>query len=84
MDVVVTRAPGGALAWDLTDLLGRSLGQVAEARGRQFFIDLNERGHILMPNANLGPHASLNAALSEIEKHTHGVCRRASDENEAP
>ena len=83
MDVVVTRAPGGVLAWDLTDLLGRPLGQVAEARGRQFFIDLNERGHIL-PNANLGPHASLDAALAEIEKHTHGVCRSASDENEAP
>jgi hypothetical protein len=83
MDVVVTRAPGGVLAWDLTDLLGRPLGQVAEARG-QVFIDPNERGHILLPNANLGPHGSLNAALTEIEKHTHGVCRRASDENEAP
>jgi len=84
MDVVVARARGGALAWDLTDLLGRPLGQIAEARGRQFFIDPNERGHIVMPNANLGPHASPDAALSEIEKHTHGICRRASDENEAP
>ena len=81
MDVVVTRALGGELAWDLTDLLDRSLGQVAEARGRHFFIDLNEQGHILMPNANLGPHASLDAALTEIEKHAHGVCRRAPEEN---
>jgi hypothetical protein len=81
MDVVVIRAPGGALAWDLTDLLGRPLGQATEARGRQFFIDLNERGHILMPNANLGPHASIDKALTEIEKHAHGACRRAPEEN---
>jgi hypothetical protein len=84
MDVVVSRTPGGALAWDLTDLLGRPLGQATEARGRQFFIDLNERGHILLPNANLGPHASLDAALSEIEKHMRGVCRRAPEESLSP
>src|SRR3954447_10642891 len=36
--------------------------QITEAPGRQFFIDPNERGHILMPKANLGPHASLDAA----------------------
>jgi hypothetical protein len=81
MDITVTHTADDRLAWDLTDLLGRPLGQATEARGRQFFIDLNERGHILMPNANLGPHASIDKALTEIEKHAHGACRRAPEEN---
>jgi len=79
MDITVTRAADDRLAWDLTDLLGRPVGRITEAPGRQFFIDLNERGRSLMPKANLGPHASLDEALTTIEKYTHGVCRLASN-----
>ena len=85
MDVMVQpaveRPPWVRDAWDLTDLLGRPLGCIMEVAGGRFFIDPNKRGHILMPHANLGPHASLNEALTEIEKHTHGVCHRAPEEN---
>ena len=80
MDIKVTRAFSVANAWTLTDLLGRPLGHITEEAGEQFFIDPNERGHILMSKANLGPHASLDAALTEIEKHTHGVCHCAREE----
>ena len=79
MDITVARAAGDWTTWDLTDLLGRPLGCITEAPGRQFFIDLNERGRSLMPKANLGSQASLDAALTTIEKHTHGVCRLASN-----
>ena len=85
MDVMVRlaaqRPPGVRTVWDLTDLLGRSLGQITEASGQQFFIDPNARGRILMPRLAPGPHASLDAALAEIEKRTHGVCHRAPEEN---
>ena len=64
-------------AWDLTDLLGRSLGRITEEPGRQFFIDPSERGRQLMARLAPGPHPSLDAALAEIEKRTHGVCHRA-------
>jgi hypothetical protein len=29
-----------------------------------------------MAGIDHGPHASLDAALAEIERHTRGVCRR--------
>ena len=85
MDVMVRLAAqppfGVRNAWTLTDLLGRPLGQITEELGRKFFVEPNERGHILMSKANLGPHASLDEALTEIENHTHGVCRYAPEEN---
>ena len=84
MDVMVRRAaqppPGVRTVWDLTDLLGRSLGQIAEASGHQFFIDPDQRGRELMPRLAPGPHPSLDAALTEIEKHTQGACRCAPEE----
>jgi hypothetical protein len=84
MDVIVTRAAKrdvwGRNTWTLADLLGRPVGRIREERGPQFFIDPNERGHSLMPRASPGPHASLEEALTEIEKHTHGVCHCAREE----
>jgi hypothetical protein len=84
MDVMVRpaakRPPGVRNAWTFTDLLGRPLGRITEELGRQFFIEPNERGHILMPKANLGPHASLDVALAEIEKRAHGVATIAPEE----
>src|SRR3954471_9648173 len=53
MDIRVTRAFSVPKAWTLTDLLGRPFGRIAEAPGGQVFIDPNERGHSLMPKANL-------------------------------
>ena len=63
-------------SWTLTDLLGRSMGDIAETAAGRFMIQ--PAGHALetMAGAELGPHPSLDAALAQIETHTRGVCRR--------
>jgi len=78
MDIAVTRAD--RFAWNLTDLLGRSLGRIVEAPANRFVIEPNHRGMQHMANVKFGPHASLEAALSAIEKDTHGTCQLAKDD----
>ncbi len=84
MDITVTRAKGDGRTWTLTDLLGRPVGRITKHPSHQFIIELDKRMRPVMAKVTPGPHPSLDAALTEIEKHTHGVCRRAPDENEAP
>ena len=81
MDVRVTPARKPSWfrnVWTLTDLLGCPMGYVIEDTSRQFFIEPCERMHFIMKKVALGPHPSLDAALTEIEKHSPLVCRRAS------
>jgi hypothetical protein len=61
--------------WQLTDLLGRSMGSIVENASHQFTV--YPEGHAVetMAGIHQGPHASLDAALAEIERHTRGVCR---------
>jgi hypothetical protein len=82
MDVIVAREEGRAV-WRLTDLLGRSMGSIAQSAPDQFAIC--PEGHALETMAGIerGPHASLDAALVEIEKHTRGVCRRNPSEDQS-
>jgi hypothetical protein len=42
MDVILTRAEGGTV-WQLTDLLGRSMGRITASAPRQFVI--HPEGH---------------------------------------
>jgi hypothetical protein len=81
MDVIVTATEGGTV-WQLTDLLGRSMGRITANAPRQFMI--HPEGHALetMAGIDQGPHASLDAALAEIETHTRGVCRRNPGEDQ--
>jgi hypothetical protein len=79
LDVIVTPAHGGT-AWNLTDLLGRSMGQIVEEEARRFFIDPAGMALETMRGIKPGPHPSLEAALREIETHTRGTCRRAPEE----
>jgi len=81
MDVIVTPAEGGTV-WQLTDLLGRSMGRLTASAPRQLMI--HPEGHALETMAGIqqGPHASLDAALAEIERHTRGVCRRNPGEDQ--
>jgi hypothetical protein len=72
LDVIVT--PGEA-SWKLVDLLGRPMGRIAETP-KQFVIHPAGCAKETMSKLDRGPHASLDAALDEIEKHTRGVCRR--------
>ena len=81
MDVIVTPA-GTEDAWNLTDLLGRSMGQIVEEEAKQFFINPAGLAIQTMRRIASGPHLSLDAALAEIEKHTRGVCRRAPEPHE--
>jgi hypothetical protein len=67
--------------WQLTDLLGRSMGSVVENASHQFTV--YPEGHAVetMVGIHQGPHASLDAALAEIERHTRGACRRNPGED---
>ncbi len=75
LDVIVTPVDEGT-AWTLVDLLGRSMGRIAQTPSKQFNVE--PEGHALETMAGIGqgPYASLDAALAEIERHTRGVCRR--------
>ena len=77
MDVIAT--PAGEGAWNLTDLLGRSMGQIVEEGPKQLFIDPAGLALETMDRIASGPFSSLNATLAEIGKHTRGVCRRAPE-----
>ena len=81
MDVIVTPAEGGAV-WQLTDLLGRSMGRITASAPRQFVIHPEGHASETMAGIRQGPHASLDAALAEIERHTRGVCRRNPGEDQ--
>ena len=80
MDLSVKPIADGT-AWELADLLGRSMGNIRQTAVNEFII--HPEGHALttMAGISLGPHASLDAALAEIEKHTRGVCRRDPGED---
>lgn len=74
MDVTV--APSGDGEWSLTDLLGRSMGCVIRNSDQEFVIRPDGHAIETMRGMKHGPHASLDDALAEIERHTRGVCRR--------
>jgi hypothetical protein len=75
MDVIVTPAEGGKV-WRLTDLLGRSMGSITEDAPHEFTIRSEGNALETMAGIQHGQHASLDAALAEIERHTRGICRR--------
>lgn len=74
MDVIVEASE--ERTWILTDLLGRSMGRVRQGETHGFMIQPEGHAQETMAGMELGPHASLDAALAEIERHTRGVCRR--------
>jgi hypothetical protein len=78
LDVTVRRASDNE--WNLEDLLGRSMGLIKEDRPRHFTIHPDGQALETMADLNPGPYASLDAALSEIETHTRGVCRLDVDQ----
>jgi hypothetical protein len=82
LDIIVTPTKDGQ-AWELADLLGRSMGRIAEGSSKRFVIHPDGYGLETMSGMKHGPHVSLDAALAEIEKHTRGVCRRNPGEDQA-
>jgi hypothetical protein len=81
VDLIVVAEEGGT-AWHLIDLLGRSMGNITENASHQFTIYPEGLAIETMADIQRGPHASLNAALTEIERHTRGVCRRSTGEDQ--
>jgi hypothetical protein len=82
VDVIVIPEQGGTV-WHLTDLLGRSMGNIREDASHQFTIYPEGHGLKTMRDIHRGPYDSLDAALAEIERHTRGVCRRNPGEDQA-
>ena len=77
VDVIVTPVAEQQM-WRLTDLLGRSMGHIAEDPPAHFTISPEGQAVKTMAGMMQGPYASLDAALAAIEKHTRGVCRRSA------
>jgi hypothetical protein len=63
----------------LVDLLGRSMGRIVEEPSQRFTIHAVGQAVETMRDLFPGPYASLDAALTEIETHTRGVCRMDED-----
>jgi hypothetical protein len=72
---VTVRLVGDGKEWSLVDLLGRSMGRIVESPAKHFTIHPDGQALETMAGINHGPFPSLDAALSEIETHTRGVCR---------
>jgi hypothetical protein len=66
LDVIVVAAQGGAV-WQLTDLLGRSMGNIREDATDCFTIYPEGHAFETMAGMPCGPYHSLDAALAEIE-----------------
>lgn len=79
MDITVASA--GDRTWELTDLLGRSMGRIVE-ENTWFMIEPAGGALETMADMDPGPYSSLDAALADIEKHTRGVCRHAPGRGE--
>ena len=78
MDITVKRLTSGH-EWSLEDLLGRSMGLIKEDPPKHFTIHPDGQALETMADLRSGPYASLDAALSEIETHTRGVCRMEAE-----
>ena len=79
---VIVTPTDDSKAWNLTDLLGRSMERIAATYDQQLAI--YPAGHALETMAGMshGPYISLDAALAAIEKHARGVCRRYPGEDQ--
>jgi len=80
MDVLVSPAPGEEKVWNLTDRLGRAVGQISYVAESKFIITAAEIG----PDAPLSKmealQPSLEAAMDEVAKRLRGVCQSSSQE----
>lgn len=81
MDLIVTPLQEG-IGWELADLLGRPMGRITSEATDRFTIHPEGQARETMAGMKAGPFASLDTALSEIEKHTRGSCRRPPDQDQ--
>jgi hypothetical protein len=81
VDLIVTRTEDDTV-WALTDLLDRDIGSIVEAPSNVFTIHVVATNRDLLVGLKLGPYSSLDNALSAIETHTRGSCRRMFAEDQ--
>jgi hypothetical protein len=83
MDIIVTPSHRPD-EWLLTDLFGRSLGVIQQTSPGRLTVQPEGRAAEIMPGISHAAFASLDAALTDIEKRTRGVCRRAPGVQDGP
>jgi hypothetical protein len=80
MDVLVSPVPGSGKVWNLTDRLGRTVGQITHISENKFVISASGTG----PDAPLSQmealQPSLEAAMDEVAKRLKGVCQLSSEQ----
>ena len=75
MDVLVTPT-AESKTWQLTDLLGRSMGAIVENSPKAFAIHPSGPAVATLVGIPCAGYATLDDALAQIERHTRGQCRR--------
>lgn len=78
MDVVVSRAPGSQTIWNLTDRLGRRVGQITRSAEGRFIIAAADNGGDGPLSQIAAVQPSLDAAMDEVAKHLKGACQFSS------
>ena len=73
MDVLVSPAPGEARVWNLTDRLGRTVGQISCLSKDRFVIIAAEIGHDSPLSKMEAAQPSLEAAMDEVAKRLKGA-----------
>ncbi|WP_147707449.1 hypothetical protein [Microvirga massiliensis] len=81
MDVLVTPSPGPRKAWDLTDRLGRKVGQIISSAEDEFIITAAETRLDAPLSKAQRIQPSLDAAMDEIAKCLRGVCQFSRKED---
>ncbi len=81
MDVLVSPAPGEVKVWNLTDRLGRKVGQISQVAENRFAIIAAELG----PNGPLSKmeavQPSLATAMDQVEKCLRGTCQLVGEKD---
>ena len=76
MDVVVTPAESKPGTWTLSDRLGRPLGEIYQASNGQAIIHPDPASSL--SGIRTTQFATLDDAMSAIEKHLKGTCQLSS------
>ena len=80
MDVVVSRAPGSQTTWNLTDRLGRRVGQITRSSEGRFIIAASNNRADGPLGQITAVQPSLDAAMDAVAKHLKGACQFSSEQ----
>ena len=81
MDVIVSLAHDSTNVWNLTDRLGRNVGQIVRTTGNEFVITPASTWQDAPISKTDAVQPSLDAAMSQIAKHLKGACQYSGGGN---